>query len=318
MNRDYLKNKWLTIENDRREGEFKILRYFSDPETRLFLAIDEKENRAIIIYSDNINSIDRLPVEKENVNLLIKDDAVILLLTNPGYQDVFDDLVLSISSTIKKEEQIEKHLSLFIYKYTEWATFFRNGSSKLSFEQLMGLYGELIILRDNLLSENQFTHYKILSSWKGPSGAVHDFVFDEYDLEVKTKLYRTATVNISSKYQLEPVEDRQLILSVVNLLLDDSEGKALSSLIISIREILSASNSDISPLYKALSYFDITMETSFEYDNFRFILHSVDMYNTTMMDFPKLVINNLISGISSVKYKIETKSIQSFKITKTD
>lgn len=318
MNRAYLKDKWLEIEKSRKDKAFKILRYFSNPAVKLFVAVVENGNRALLLYSDNISSLDRLPVEKENINLSIKEDAVILTLTNPSYYDVFDDLVLSISSTLNREHRIDKHLSLFISKYVEWATFFRNGTSRrLSFEQLMGLYGELTILKQSLLSENNFTHHKILSSWRGPFGGVHDFVFDNHDLEVKTKLCKTATINISSKYQLEAISDKPLKLCVVNLVIDDSQGQALYHLICSIRDVLTSSNSDISTFYRALLIFDVTIESSSEYDNYRFSLDSTDIYDTMTEGFPKLVTANIAVGITSVKYKIDIKSIQPFNIKKT-
>ncbi|MFT6338329.1 MAG: hypothetical protein ACJATI_005102 [Halioglobus sp.] len=316
MNRKYLQEKWIAIRKSRTDNQFKVLRFFDNPKVRLFVAITTVDERAIIIYCDNISSIDRLPVDKENISLVIKEDAVILTLTNSVYQDVFDDLILSIASTLLKEDRSDNHLSLFITKYVEWATFFRNGSSqRLSFEQLLGLYGELTVLKQTLLSGGQFMHNDTISSWRGPFGDVHDFVFEKYDLEVKTKLCKTSTINISSKYQLEPDGERALKLSIVNLMSDDSKGRALHSLILSIRDILDSGNSDLNILHRALLMFDMTLESSVEYDNYRFTLDSINIYNTMLENFPKLVTDNMAVGVSSVRYKLDTKALKPFIIS---
>ena len=319
MNRKYLQEKWAAIRESRTDDKFKILRFFDNPKVELFVAITAVDERAIIIYSDNISSIDRLPLDKENISLVIKDDAAVLTLTNIVYQDVFDDLILSIASTLLNEARSDNHLSLFITKYVEWATFFRSGSSQiLPFEQLIGLYGELIVLKQSLLSGGEFRHSDTISSWRGPFGDVHDFVFENYDLEVKTKLCKTSTINISSKYQLEPDGERQLKLSVVNLVLDDSKGCSLHSLIIAIRDILDYGNSYLNILHKALDVFDMTLESSVEYDNHRFTLDSINTYNTMFDGFPKLVTGNMTLGISSVEYQLDTNALKPFLISEIE
>jgi len=315
MNRADLQKKWESIKRSRIDGQYKIIRLTSNTQIRLFVAINEIDDRALMIYSDDIGSIDRSPITKENISLDIKDDAVVLTLTNSVYQDVFDDLILSIDFTLLSEDRSDNHLSLFITKYVEWSTFFRNGSSqRLSFEQLIGLYGELTVLKQTLLSGGQFIHNDTISSWRGPFGDVHDFVFEEYDMEVKTKLCKTSSINISSKYQLEADGARELKLSIVNLLSDDSKGHALHSLILSIRDILDSGNSDLNILHKALLMFDMTLESSVEYDNYRFTLDSINVYNTMLEGFPKLVTANMAVGISSVRYKLDTKALKPFII----
>lgn len=316
MNREHLQEKWESIIRTRIDGQYKIIRLSSNTDIRLFVAINETDNRALMIYGDDVDSIDRSPVTKENISLDIKDDAIVLTLTNSLYRDVFDDLILSIASTLLNAARSDNHLSLFITKYVEWATFFRNGSSqRLSFEQLIGLYGELTVLKQTLLAGSQFIHNDTISSWRGPFGDVHDFVFEKYDLEVKTKLCKTSTINISSKYQLEPDGERELKLSIVNLMSDDSKGRALHSLILSIRDILDSRNSDLNILHRALLMFDLTLESSVEYDNYRFTLDSINVYNTMLEGFPKLVTNNMAVGISSVRYKLDTKALKPFIIS---
>ena len=47
----------------------------------------------------------------------------------------------------------------------------------------------------------------------------------------------------------------------------------------------------------------------------RFTLDSINVYNTMLEGFPKLVPDNMAVGISSVRYKLDTKALKPFIIS---
>lgn len=86
--------------------------------------------------------------------------------------------------------------------------------SSLTREQEVGLFGELLVLNHLLTDMNPGDAVK---SWKGPQSEEHDFVFGEFDLEVKSTTSDERVHWITNARQLEPVENRPLKLASLQL-----------------------------------------------------------------------------------------------------
>lgn len=85
---------------------------------------------------------------------------------------------------------------------------------KLTTEQEVGLYGELLVLE--ALSKSIGSE-SALKSWLGPENEEHDFGLPNYDLEVKTTTQESRTHWISSATQLQPRPGIQLRLVSIQL-----------------------------------------------------------------------------------------------------
>lgn len=85
---------------------------------------------------------------------------------------------------------------------------------RLSEQQELGLYGELLVLNHLMGSVGVD---KAVASWRGPMREEHDFGLDSFDIEVKTTLSEDRSHRISSLTQLEPSPDRDLWLVSIQL-----------------------------------------------------------------------------------------------------
>jgi hypothetical protein len=107
---------------------------------------------------------------------------------------------------------------------------------RLSFEEEIGLFGELILLK-NLLAH--LSSVDAVASWRGPDKEEHDFDVAGHDIEVKSTVSEERLHWINDLNQLEPALARPLWLVSVQLT-GAADGHALAELISDIRALLSA------------------------------------------------------------------------------
>lgn len=105
--------------------------------------------------------------------------------------------------------------------------------ARLSDEQQIGLMGELLVLEHGLA----VTPDETLEAWLGMDREEHDFVFGDFDLEVKSTRSESRVHMISSLTQLAAAPDRPLY--VVSIQLTGAgfaaEGRSLADIITDIR-----------------------------------------------------------------------------------
>jgi len=101
----------------------------------------------------------------------------------------------------------------------DWRTLLRTASEGISRDTILGLVGELEVLR--LLAQR--SPASALDVWRGPTRAVHDFVRGGAELEVKaTASVDGGTVSISNIDQLDPTLVGELHLVVVHVKADET------------------------------------------------------------------------------------------------
>jgi hypothetical protein len=98
----------------------------------------------------------------------------------------------------------------------EWRTFLSSAGRDMERGTAVGLIGELEVL-------GRLTDVpEPISCWRGPTGALHDFVRGSVELEVKTTTSLDAnSVRMSNLDQLDPPENGTLFLAVVHLRASD-------------------------------------------------------------------------------------------------
>ena len=118
----------------------------------------------------------------------------------------------------------------------------RRSSKELSLNEQIGLFGELMVLRDVFL-DNLDAESAILC-WTGPVGDEQDFSYGQNLVEVKTtRSSRDRKIRISSVDQLDSVSgDIILVFQTLAHLEKEAEGAlSLNELISNIREMISSS-----------------------------------------------------------------------------
>jgi hypothetical protein len=117
----------------------------------------------------------------------------------------------------------------------------------LSIEKLVGLWGELWVLRQ-LLSEGGTS---TIGCWHGWERDRHDFRFDGFELEVKTTLGQTAIHTINGTGQLS--ESQEHTLYVLSVLISRSDrGVTLGDHVRAVRGLLSTGSVEEAILESAL------------------------------------------------------------------
>ena len=106
-------------------------------------------------------------------------------------------------------DQPQEILAFVEHLLDEWEDFFSGIRAPLSVHAQRGLYGELLVL-EHLLGLKPMP----IDHWTGPTGHLHDFVFErsEHRIEVKTSLRQDPVAHISEFEQLQCSSDYDLHL----------------------------------------------------------------------------------------------------------
>lgn len=314
INYEDLEIVWKTIvHSGKNEFEFSS---FDGGKSKIpiFVGFNIKNNRCLFLELPMNIKVDFINTEKENLSLYYFEDTkyIVLELTDNSYFDLFNDLILSIYQRTYNLSDVEKAIDTFVKMFYKWSEFFDDkNSNKLSEESIKGLWGEMFVLKN--LIENTESKYlnDVLLSWRGPYDKGHDFELENKSIEVKTKDITKQNVIISSEYQLEIENGKDLELLVLSVEKDYLNGKSLSEVFSLVKEIVIKKLGDFSIVLDALKQKNITPKNLFEYDNFKFKEIDEVVFSCSE-EFPCLKKSNLDQSIHSVKYSLNLNYLVEF------
>jgi hypothetical protein len=315
MTVEELKKKWKDISSFQDKIGYKALRINSDCLPDLFIATDETGFRCLLLFIPNNIEVKLNATNKQQLLLeYIKDkNIVIIKLLNFDYLDLFNDLILSLYDKINNiadPGQYSKELVIAFYK---WAEFFEDKiDSKLSFEEIKGLFGELFILREMI--NKCLDINSLLLSWRGPYDSSNDFVLDNKNIEVKTRDESKSTVRISSEFQLEKEFGKGLELIVVTVKINLLNGISIYDLLLELAYLIRNLSGDLSILYKAIRQKGLTVDSSKDYNNNRFEVVQTNTFDCNLPGFPKLSMSDIPNGITQLNYNLRVSSLNSYLI----
>lgn len=317
MDLNILLSRWENISNFEEKKGFKALRitYSSIPD--LFIALDEDGFRYLLLYLPPDIEIKIKETNKDKLKLgYLRDTNIITIKLNDlSFKDLFNDLIISLYNKIKDISDPDIYSKKLIQTFYKWSEFFDNSiQSKLSPEEIKGLFGEIWVLNTYLEKADPLTINEFLDSWKGPYNTTNDFVFDKKNLEVKTKEASKSFIKISSEFQLEKELDKALELMVISVRLDVLNGESIFDLLKKSMEYVRENFGDLTTLFRALGQKGLTIESSTQYNNFRFIVSGLSSYDCSHDEFPKLSISNIPNEISNLRYDLRTSLLNNFLI----
>lgn len=193
----------------------------------------------------------------------------------------------------------------------------RRRAGALTRQAIMGLFGELLFLRDQLLT--RVTAAAAVAAWQGPFGHEQDFAVGQCLLEVKTQSSTAdRRIRISSEDQLDSGSSRMILSQqgVAPALPDDTAGRTLNGLIAEIRDAVEAAD------LNALDRFNAALramgwEHRSEYDEDRWVLADRIFYEVSE-GFPRIVRGDLPSGVEEVRYRLRTAACAPFQVDVED
>lgn len=316
-----LKTKWELLSNESLQNGFKALRITSNCVPELFIALDSNNNHCLLLFAEEDVDLIFKGAEKDKLSLSLNlpSQVLILQLKDFNYVDLFNDLIISLYNRIFNILENELSIQEFVNTFYKWAEFFEEPDrNKLSIEQVKGIIGELHYLKEILQKSTLENTDKHLESWVGPFETSNDFVFEQKNIEIKTKDFSSQVIKISSEFQLEIEPFKTLELVIVSMNTDYINGISLSESIAVCLQLIRERFGNISIFLRALRQIGINPESSKEYDNLKYLIINLSVYDCSNEDFPRLTTQNVPMGISNLKYSLNVSSIKEFLIRETN
>ena len=263
-------------------------------------------------FDVKLNGADK---EKLQLTYIKEKDVILIKLNDADFNDLFNDLIISLYSKIHKLSDPKLYSNELISSFYKWVEFFDDKQNKkMSAEEIQGFFGELFVLNGYLKVATISDLDIVLESWKGPYDNTNDFVFDKKNIEVKTKQELKSFVKISSEFQLSIEFDKGLELLVISVINDLVKGESIFDVLSDIVTIIRGKQGDLSILYRALNQKGLTVDSVKEYNNHRFVVKKATTYDCGLSDFPKLSVTNIPEEITKLKYQLRTTTLSDFLI----
>jgi len=191
--------------------------------------------------------------------------------------------------------------SAMISRIRAWQAFMkRDSDGVLSTEEEIGLFGELLVLR-NLLKDG-VSEFDALDGWAGPDDGLHDFLLGDGAIEVKTTTTPAGFMaRIASLDQLDDSLHQPLYVAAVRLA-QLSEGATLPDLIDQVAGLLHdpGASALLSSRLVSAGYMDMTRT---EYTR-RFQCSELT-YRIVGGDSPRLTRSNVPPAIHEARYLMD-------------
>lgn len=218
-------------------------------------------------------------------------------------RDIFAAICGNIASTIISISSERGAVKLVISQMRKWQDLFsKKLKNTLSIQEQQGLYGELSFLQ-KLLSSPMNKIGSVIS-WVGPNMAPQDFQGESWAVEVKTiSVNKFPNVSINGELQLDETNKEKLFLYNIVVEIVPIDGKTLPELVNDIRNSLSHETTALNLFENKLiyyGYYDIDGDVYKE----RCYQIRKENYFIVQGDFPRIKKDELLLGVSDVKYII--------------
>ncbi|MFM1772995.1 MAG: hypothetical protein RLZZ71_2137 [Bacteroidota bacterium] len=316
-----LKQKWSELSENVVTIGFRSLRISADCICELYLAVSKEGKRCLILSLPSNKHLDFKGIQKENLSIeyFREKKLIVLQLNDSDFNDLFDDLILSLYHGIKSISQVDDYSNYFIQTFYRWSEFFEDKKSDLlSEEAIKGIIGELLVLKLLITATDKPEINFLLNAWTGLYDKGNDFELESKNIEVKTKSPSEIDIRISSEFQLELAPGKGLELFVLSLLSDFTVGIHIGDLILEIKKLVQESSGDNTILWRALGQKNITAKNVSLYDRYRFKPVNWISFNCAADNFPKLSRSSIPEEISSLKYTLRTNLLTSYIIEQSD
>lgn len=240
---------------------------------------------------------------------------LMVMLTDARYRDIFRTLAEDVFTKLEEADTEQESARIFVMRLSRWQSFMRKHSvTGLSLEARRGLLGELMLLRDHLL--RNCDHHSAIVSWKGCSGANHDFQFASCSIEVKTTSSNTPhSFNVSNIRQLDSPGQGQLFLYF--LLIEESEAgdASLPEVVDSIRNVLDEPS--LVSFDEGLVNADYLESQRELYSSPRYSIRH-ERFFLVSESFPRLREDSLPVGVEDVRYQVAVAACTDFEKSSAD
>ena len=237
--------------------------------------------------------------------------ALTQLPLSEGY--IFEIVVEDIRSDLAKASGLADSLERICRVLAKWKDFFQSDKELLlPPEKQQGLYGELLFLKECIedMGTSSVLH------WAGCNDETHDFYISSNAVEVKTTCKQAPYyAMISSEYQLDNDDvPGRLFLRFFALRKSQSSGQKLPELVSCIRELLASE-------HNMLQHFNVKVQKYGDWDEAEHYTTGYFIREEFVFSVedgcPRIVKNDLLSGVADLSYTVSIAQCGPFAIEKT-
>ena len=283
-----------------------------------FFWANNEFGQSCLLFSCNLTDVVRLDsvtlkgleVKQINDQKKQKLHLVVTLIDLPS-KDLFRQICLDLIISTKKipQNQPGSVIRALNTRLKRWQNLFsKKGNDLLSSSAQLGLFGELLFLKD-IVIENLGTT-AALDAWQGHNGSEQDFEWSQFLIEVKTSRSSSDKVaNISSLEQFDNISGE--IWLIYQTLATDIPGSlnqlSLLRLVDQIRDLLGKDLFAHDKFEIALMEFGYEDNENYDKDNFSLSLQN--FYKVDTM-FPKITRSDTPSEILRANYVLDITAIE--------
>ena len=194
-----------------------------------------------------------------------------------------------------------------VNRYNQWKKMFYGSSKILNENEILGLIGELIFLKEYAFKTHGISVG--LKGWSGPEPTHKDFSFNDEWFEIKSVNSHKKSVLISSIEQLDGDAYGKLVVHIFEKMSPSFNGITLNKL---VKTILDTIELEVDKDLFLEKLKQVGYSYNDTYDNYVYELLSTTKYIVTK-DFPRLTSNLIPLGINKVQYEIILSMIENFK-----
>lgn len=243
--------------------------------------------------------------------------VLMVVLEDSSLLDTFAVLSADLIGAVKEETTAPIALHRCVERLSLWGGLFeRIPSEGLSAERQRGLFGELVVLENFLLT--RLDSMEAIVSWAGPDSAHQDFSAKGSAIEVKTTLAKRHTrLRISSEKQLDERPHQALLIAHVRLDESDAHGVTLPRLVSRLRTTLSQDVLSLREFERRLFLSGYLNLHSQLYETTRYV-PTDQRYFHVSGDFPRLTEENLPPGVGDIRYTIVPGDLTRYELTEQE
>ncbi|MDX5883527.1 MULTISPECIES: PD-(D/E)XK motif protein [Bacillus cereus group] len=298
-------NPWLQLERLSRIRVKESILY------NAFWVMDALGQYGLIIQCDKDFIQQTREIKLKGVQIKIDNTSapnqLILLLKETKDWEIFLVLCNDLVSILKEYD--ENIIRTIMKRLERWQKLLQKERVRImSKEEQMGLFSELMILRDYLIPK--YGYKTAIHSWVGALGDKQDFLLEKFAVEVKSfRATSGYSVWISSKEQLN--SEKEPLYLVTCSLNEISSGETVADLVSSIVEQVDAEDL-INELIEKIEQYGYILEMQQEPLS-KFHLERVNCYEVRE-GFPKISLEHVSKLIKNMKYSIDLSGCSQFKV----
>jgi hypothetical protein len=229
-------------------------------------------------------------------------------LDDRQYWDLFSVFCADVVDGISRCGRVQDAIVLLLQRLGRWQQFLSAATEGLTRQGVVGLFGELWVLRDILIP---LAGISMLESWCGADRKPQDFIVPGLcALEVKTTAGQVlSSVRIHGQQQLDDSGLACLYLVCLRLQHDDGVGESLNQLVDDLRAQAATLPEFAALLEGRLSAAGWLERHRQRYDGQRHLVAQRRFFRVNER-FPRLVSASLPVGIDGVEYQLDLRACE--------